>query len=141
MNIITLRKSRLFKAIIAVLFVVGLLFVASQSSTPVPNRTEGSPSLIQVYEILIFTNLILILPTFQSNPRVKKSFYLEEKLGNFEPHHQAPQSGPGEGGRKHLLRPEQRNEASQSISEFGINMVCSDEISLSRTIKDTRLPE
>lgn len=72
---------------------------------------------------------------------MKKSFYTAENYGNFEPPPKPPQSGPGEGGKKHILRPEQRNEASQSVSEFGINMVASDEISLSRTIKDTRLSE
>jgi polypeptide N-acetylgalactosaminyltransferase len=54
---------------------------------------------------------------------------------------EAPRSGPGEGGKPHVLLPDQRNEASQSISEFGMNMVVSDEISLSRTISDTRTPE
>ena len=71
----------------------------------------------------------------------KASFYTSDKLGNFEPLPEEPRSGPGEGGKAHLLLPNQRNEASQSISEFGINMICSDEISLSRSIRDTRLPE
>lgn len=62
-------------------------------------------------------------------------------MGNFEPPPEEPRSGPGEGGKAHVLLPEQRNEATQSISEFGMNMVVSDEISLSRTIIDTRVPE
>lgn len=64
-----------------------------------------------------------------------------DRLGNFEPQPEGPKTGPGEGGSAHILLPEQKNEASQSVSEFGMNMVCSDEISLSRTIKDTRVPE
>jgi len=71
----------------------------------------------------------------------KHAFFTAEKMGNFEPPEEEPRSGPGEGGKAHLLRPDQKNEAAQSVSEFGINMVCSDEISLSRTITDTRLPE
>lgn len=62
-------------------------------------------------------------------------------MGNFEPPPEEPRTGPGEGGKAHHLLPEQRNEATQSISEFGMNMACSDEISLSRTITDTRISE
>lgn len=72
---------------------------------------------------------------------MKKTTLHLNRLGNFEPQPEEPKSGPGEGGAAHVLLPEKRNEASQSISEFGMNMVCSDEISLSRTIKDTRMPE
>lgn len=71
----------------------------------------------------------------------KLSVFTPDKMGNFEPPVEAPRSGPGEGGKPHVLLPDQRNEASQSISEFGMNMVVSDEISLSRTISDTRTPE
>ena len=71
----------------------------------------------------------------------KYSFYSPDKLGNFEPPAEEPRSGPGEGGKAHILPADQRNEASQSISEFGMNMVCSDEISLSRSIFDTRVKE
>ena len=62
-------------------------------------------------------------------------------MGNFEPPEQEAKAGAGEGGLPHILRPDQKNEAAQSVSEFGINMVCSDDISLSRTIPDTRVPE
>ena len=62
-------------------------------------------------------------------------------MGNFEPPVEPPRTGAGEGGKPHLLLPEQRNEAAQTISEYGMNMACSDEISLSRTITDTRTPE
>ncbi len=75
-----------------------------------------------------------------SKPK-KFSVFTPDKMGNFEPPPEEPRSGPGEGGKAHVLLPEQRNEATQSISEFGMNMVVSDEISLSRTIIDTRVPE
>jgi len=123
MNIIAIRRSRLLKSITAVLLVAGLVFVASRSSTSSLDKTENSPILIQ------------------RDSRVGKAFFSEESLGNFEPADKPAPSGPGEKGKKHLLRPEQKNEASQSVSEYGINMVCSDEISLSRTIRDTRLSE
>ena len=63
------------------------------------------------------------------------------ELGNFEPRNVPERTGPGEGGKPHILRDEQQNDASQALTEFGMNMVCSDEISMSRSIPDTRIPE
>lgn len=66
---------------------------------------------------------------------------MDDDRGNFEPAHEEPKEGPGEGGKPHRLRSDQENEASQALSEYGMNMACSDEISLDRSIPDTRLPE
>jgi polypeptide N-acetylgalactosaminyltransferase len=66
---------------------------------------------------------------------------LVSELGNFEPRNVAERTGAGEGGKPHILRDDQQNDASQALTEFGMNMVCSDEISLSRSIPDTRLAE
>ena len=86
--------------------------------------------------------LILFLSQAAASLNQKKySFYTPDKIGNFEPPMEEPRTGPGEGGKAHVLPADQRNEASQSISEFGMNMVCSDEISLSRSIVDTRVKE
>jgi len=63
------------------------------------------------------------------------------KLGNFEPKEIIEREGPGEGGKSHHLKKDQENEASASISAYGMNMACSDEISLDRTIPDLRLDE
>lgn len=66
---------------------------------------------------------------------------LISELGNFEPKTVEEKEGPGEGGKPHILRDEQQNDARQSESEYGMNIACSDEISLDRTIYDTRLEE
>jgi polypeptide N-acetylgalactosaminyltransferase len=66
---------------------------------------------------------------------------LVEKLGNFEPESVPLKAGPGEGGKPHVLRDDQQNDVSSSLSEYGMNMACSDEISLDRVIPDLRLPE
>jgi polypeptide N-acetylgalactosaminyltransferase len=66
---------------------------------------------------------------------------LVSELGNFEPRNVAERTGPGEVGKPHILRDDQQNDASQTLTEFGMNMVCSDELSLSRSIPDTRLAE
>lgn len=67
--------------------------------------------------------------------------YLHDEKGNFEPELEKREDGPGEAGRAHKLRSDQENEASQSLSDYGMNMACSDEISLDRSIPDTRASE
>lgn len=63
-------------------------------------------------------------------------------LGNYEPSpSDTVREGPGENGKPHYARPEDQNEVSQAMMEFGINMVASDQISLHRSIPDKRLPE
>lgn len=66
---------------------------------------------------------------------------LVKSLGNFEPKELEQKEGPGEGGQPHHLRQDQQNDADQSESEYGMNVACSNEISLDRTILDTRLEE
>lgn len=64
--------------------------------------------------------------------------FLEKQLGNFEPEDFPHRSGPGEGGKPHHLSPNKQNEGAQSVGEYGINMVISDEIAMDRSIPDTR---
>lgn len=52
-----------------------------------------------------------------------------------------PRTGPGEEGKAHILRDDQQNDAQQSESDYGMNMLCSDEISLDRSVHDTRPEE
>lgn len=49
--------------------------------------------------------------------------------------------GPGENGKAYKVPESLKSNATQSIFDFGMNMVCSDLISLDRAIIDTRLPE
>lgn len=62
-------------------------------------------------------------------------------LGNFEPTNVKPRTGPGEDGKPHILREDQQNDVQQSEAEYGMNMVCSDEISPDRAIPDSRPDE
>ncbi|XP_017769314.1 PREDICTED: N-acetylgalactosaminyltransferase 7 [Nicrophorus vespilloides] len=66
---------------------------------------------------------------------------LVDGLGNLEVQNESVRAGPGEEGQPHHLRQEQQNDADQSESEYGMNVACSDEISLDRSVLDTRLPE
>lgn len=67
--------------------------------------------------------------------------YAGDELGNFEPRNVQTRSGPGEHGVAFKLRDDQENDAAQSLSEYGMNIALSNEISLDRSIPDTRLPE
>lgn len=62
-------------------------------------------------------------------------------LGNFEPKDVKPRSGPGENGEAYTLPPEKKNVADASEMEYGMNIACSDEISMHRSVRDTRLKE
>lgn len=66
---------------------------------------------------------------------------LTDHLGNFEPQPEPVRNGPGEGGKPHRLSSHRENDAAQAMNEYGMNMACSDEISLERSIPDLRLDE
>lgn len=59
---------------------------------------------------------------------------LVQGLGNFEPKENENRDGPGERGQPHHLKQNQQNSADDSESEYGMNVACSDEISLDRSI-------
>lgn len=63
------------------------------------------------------------------------------ELGNFEPKHVEKREGPGEYGEPYNLPEEKRNAADESEMEYGMNIACSNDISLDRAVKDTRLDE
>lgn len=77
----------------------------------------------------------------KSSKRVRQAPQLVEGLGNFEPKNVKKRVGPGENGEAHVLRQDQQNDADQSESEYGMTIACSDEISLDRSVLDTRLKE
>jgi len=124
MNLLQLRRGRLLKlACVAALVVIVLLFMF-----PKDTFRQGPRSLpldAKVREVR------------HASPAV----YNAAKLGNYEPKPQAERSGPGEGGKAHRLGAAKRSMAGQSENEYGMNMAVSDEISLDRSVPDTRDPE
>ncbi|RZF44444.1 hypothetical protein LSTR_LSTR002217 [Laodelphax striatellus] len=118
MRILQVKKNRLIKLAAAVALLITVLYVLFSQT-----RKEG-----------------VSLRSFSSELR-KEVPRLVKGLGNFEPPATKPKEGPGEQGKAHNLRDDQQNDASQSLSEYGMNMACSDEISLDRSIPDIRMPE
>ncbi|KAL1122097.1 hypothetical protein AAG570_003503 [Ranatra chinensis] len=120
MRVLQLRKNRLLKVIAACSLLIPLLYLLYSKSNDETFSPRFSGLRKQVREVS---------PVFV------------DRLGNFEPKPEPPRSGPGENGKPHILRNDQQNDASASLSEYGMNMACSDEISLDRSIPDLRLPE
>ncbi|XP_063927708.1 N-acetylgalactosaminyltransferase 7 [Zophobas morio] len=114
------RKSRTIRIAAGVCILVMILYLLSTY-----NKDNS----------LSFESPVVARLTHRERPK------LVSGLGNFEPKEAEDREGPGEGGKPHHLRQDQQNDADQSESEYGMNVACSDEISLDRTILDTRLSE
>ncbi|XP_071524231.1 N-acetylgalactosaminyltransferase 7 isoform X4 [Panulirus ornatus] len=120
MRILQLRRGRLVKVVLVITAVAGVLLLLGLNS-PHGASIRSAGALMSKSK--------------------QKVVYLENKMGNFEPPVSPPRSGPGEDGKPYHLPPNKQNEGSQSLSEYGINMVVSDELAMDRAIPDTRHPE
>ena len=76
-----------------------------------------------------------------SHTGVKPKFLGQGVKGNFEPDTYTGGSGPGENGQAHVLRVDQKREEERLKGVYGFNQMVSDEISLNRTVPDTREEE
>ncbi|KAL0267144.1 UNVERIFIED_CONTAM: hypothetical protein PYX00_009494 [Menopon gallinae] len=97
--------------------------------------------LVPILYLLFTSGPTKDLTKIRSSFKVQKAYLKLKGVGNFEPQDEEPKSGPGEEGRAHYLRDDKQNEVAEAVSQYGMNMACSDEISLDRSIPDTRLPE
>ena len=61
--------------------------------------------------------------------------------GNFEPLRDEDSEGPGQRGVAHHTKPESAEKVEEAIDSYGMNMVASDEISMDRSLPDTRMKE
>ncbi|XP_078038218.1 N-acetylgalactosaminyltransferase 7 [Augochlora pura] len=121
MRIVQLRRNRLFSFGMGGILVLILLYIviSNYSDKPINNFKEYLSDSLKSKQVPVLT----------------------KELGNFEDKHVQVKNGPGEGGKPHILRDDQQNDIQQAESDYGMNMVCSNEISLDRSIPDTRMPE
>lgn len=145
-RIIQLKRNKFAKIAIGSFVILLLLFALHQRSENIQNQRESTFSRHsrfsnQVSARLFFETLVkeyskvIVFCPFQL------PVYRDDVLGNFEPPVSAAKSGPGEKGEPHHVPSDRENEALQSLSEYGMNMACSDDISLNRSIPDLRMEE
>ena len=77
----------------------------------------------------------------QSHPGVKPVFLGKGSKGNYEPEEYGGGHTPGDNGKPHQLRVEQKGEEEKLKGVYGFNQLVSDEISLNRSVPDTREEE
>ncbi|KAG0718492.1 N-acetylgalactosaminyltransferase 7 [Chionoecetes opilio] len=122
MRILQYRRGRLVKVVVAVVGVVAVVLLLASHLHPATSHALRSAGALV-------------------SKAKQKVTYVGDKAGNFEPPPAAHKGGPGEGGKAHQLSAAKQNEGSMSVSEYGINMVVSDEIAMDRDISDTRHAE
>ncbi|XP_065670493.1 N-acetylgalactosaminyltransferase 7 [Hydra vulgaris] len=107
-------------------------------------------TLTIVVGFIVYLTYFHLKPSYQSNADISLSkqslfsskpvFLSDNKLGNFEKYEDV-KSGPGEGGKPHRLKPEQKEEEERLKGVYGFNQLVSDEISLDRVVPDMREEE
>uniref|UniRef100_A0A1A9ZP58 Polypeptide N-acetylgalactosaminyltransferase n=1 Tax=Glossina pallidipes TaxID=7398 RepID=A0A1A9ZP58_GLOPL len=127
MRISNIRSGRICRLVLCCLVIFPLLYLLTTWSEKYKRSQEVYQSQSKHYQKL--------------ESRLKEVPVLVEGLGNFEPKDMPKHSGPGENGKPHHLPAEKQAEADESEMQYGMNIACSDEISMHRRILDTRLEE
>ena len=147
MRVIQLKRSRVVKfASIGLVGIFVLFLMARQFGSSDDSRLQELLSDMQKQN----SNL---RGAGKSSGRIPNKSYPDEvpvytgKTGNFEPSSKVKvlsgpaASEPGENGRAHKLRVEQKQQEERLKGVYGFNQLVSDEITLNRTIPDLREPE
>jgi len=138
MRVVQLRRSRVAKLCLLGLLGLGVLLVIFRQSKWAEGMAQvGSPdaddTVDQPHSMKRQAHI--------SHPEEKPVFLGKGKNGNFEPHIDVGRVGPGENGKSHQLRVEQKQDEEKLKGVYGFNQLVSDEIDLNRTVPDQREDE
>jgi len=141
MRVVQLKRGRIVKFASIGLCVVGLLVLVAHKSG-YKLRSESVSMAEKLQSLNMAGNEVL--KKGQSYPDDLPSFLGNGKSGNFEPSVDikvTKNTGPGENGKGHHVRVEQKTEEERLKGVYGFNQLVSDEMTLNRTVPDLREEE
>lgn len=144
MRVVQLRRGRVAKLVLlAVVSVLCLVLVYKQYhgqdwASDLLGRPESQRMVDNSLDSGSDNNNVR---SHQSHPGDKPKFLGKGSKGNYEPEKYGGGSGAGDNGKPHQLRVEQKSEEETLKGVYGFNQLVSDEISLNRTVPDTREEE
>ena len=134
MHVVQFRRSRVLKfSLLGLVCLVGVVLTVKQY--------KGDSWLGSALSEIDDPVQAAVRQAHVSHVGVKPRFLGKGVKGNFEPDSYSGESGPGENGQAHQLRVEQKREKDKLKGVYGFNQIVSDEISLNRTVPDTREEE
>ena len=129
MRVIQFRQKRLLTACalsgLGLIFLY-LIFVSTQSGGDSGRERHHSRDLIKGKKDIVRAEKHI------SHPGEKPKYLGHNKRGNFEPQIPPVNDEPGDGGKAHKLRVEQKQAEEKLKGVYGFNQLVSDEISLNR---------
>ncbi|KAH8027242.1 hypothetical protein HPB51_003749 [Rhipicephalus microplus] len=147
MKLVNFRRSRIIKLVCAAV----LLICVVAFFLPKPTGDEYYRERVSRFWPIGVgrANLSLVHPKQRVGPFKEQEAYpppmpvfrKDRTLGNFEPKSHETRKGPGEGGVAYHVPERDRNSASDSNMQYGMNVVASDHISPNRSVPDMRLEE
>ena len=134
MRVVQLRRSRVLKfSLLGLVCLVGVVLTVKQYKVDswLGSALSESDEPVQA----------AVRQAHVSHVGVKPRFLGKGVKGNYEPDSYSGGAGPGENGQAHKLRVEHKREEDKMKGVYGFNQIVSDEISLNRTVPDTREEE
>ena len=147
MRVVQLKRGRIVKFASIGLCIVGLLvFIAHKSGYKLRSESDygGVAAKLQNIQDLTGNGAKVSHGKDQSYPDELANFLGAGNPGNFEPSEDVKvtkNKGPGENGKAHHIRVEQKTEEERLKGVYGFNQLVSDEMTLNRTVPDLREEE